>query len=387
MHCIMRFISVVASLAVVSCANFKKLGRDLAIIDNEYRISGIIENADDQRHPVRVAVIEWERGSNQIFAADILTPAPGGAFGFIVRNPRNQYLAAFADADGDGRYSPGEPWWMHSDASGEPQPVALDSDTRTVHLHGRLDASRPALAGELRHAIDDALQGRKISDFATKQGIRFALGEIAELDDPRFSATRGEDGLWTPATFAVQDGFGVYFLDPYDPAKTPVLFVHGAAGSPQDWRLAMERIDRRRYQPWFYVYPSGMRLDAAANALDEGIHYLHRRYKFGHLHVAAHSMGGLVSRRFILDHLKRPDAVHIPTFITFSSPWDGHEAAAIGVKCARQRSFPHGATWQAAPLSSINSTPLHSKAASTTTSSTVIAPAAPSSCPRRTTAR
>jgi pimeloyl-ACP methyl ester carboxylesterase len=334
MHCIMRLISVVASLAVVSCANFKKLGRDLAVIDNEYRISGIIENADDQRHPVRVAVIEWERDSNQIFAADILTPAPGGAFGFIVRNPRNQYLAAFADADGDGRHTPGEPWWMHCDASGEPQPVVLDSDTRTVRLHGRLDASRPASAGELRRAIDDALQGRKISDFATKQGIRFALGEIATLDDPRFSATRGEDGLWTPATFAVQDGFGVYFLDPYDPAKTPVLFVHGAAGSPQDWRLAMERIDRRRYQPWFYVYPSGMRLDSTANALDEGIHYLHRRYKFSHIHVAAHSMGGLVSRRFILDHLKRPDAVSIPTFITFSSPWGGHEAAAIGVRRA-----------------------------------------------------
>jgi pimeloyl-ACP methyl ester carboxylesterase len=334
MQLLSRFACVFAALAIVSCANFRKLGRDLAILDNEYRITGIIENADEQGHPVRVAVIEWDRASNKVFAADTLILDAGGAFGFIVKNPRNQYLTAFADADGNGRHTLGEPWWMHEDAAGTPQPASLGPNMRSFHVNGRLDSSRPAPAAELRRAIDDALQGRKVSDFVTRQGVRFALGEIGKLDDPRFSASRGEDGLWTPATFAVQDGFGVYFLDPYDPEKIPVLFVHGAAGSPQDWRLAMERIDRGRYQPWFYVYPSGMRLDNAAKALDEGIHYLHLRYKFERLGVVAHSMGGLVSRRFILYHLKRPDAVRIPVFITFSTPWDGHEAAAMGVRHA-----------------------------------------------------
>ena len=178
---------IAAALLTGSCANFRKLGRDLAMIDNEYRIHGIIENVGEQRHPVIAAVVEWDRKN---------------------------------------------------------------------------------------------------------------------------------------------------FLDAFDPAKTPVHFVHGAAGSPQDWRHAMERIDRRRYQPWFYVYPSGMRLDNAADALDKGIHYLHQRYRFERLDVVAHSMGGLVSRRFILNHLERPGAVRIPTFITFSSPWGGHEAAAMGVRRA-----------------------------------------------------
>jgi pimeloyl-ACP methyl ester carboxylesterase len=166
------------------------------------------------------------------------------------------------------------------------------------------------------------------------RGIRISAGEIADLDDPRFAATRGEDGLWTPATLAIQSGFGVYFLEPYDPSRIPVLFVHGAAGSPQDWRTAMEKLDRRRYQPWFYFYPSGGRLEAAAGALNEGVKRLHSRYGFKRLDVVAHSMGGLVSRRFVVKNVVEDGHSYIRTFITFSTPWGGHEAAAMGVKWA-----------------------------------------------------
>jgi pimeloyl-ACP methyl ester carboxylesterase len=331
------FILVIASAVALftsGCANFRKLGQDLAILDQQYRISGVIDNADNQRHPVKVAVIEWDRKSNKVFSADTITLGRGGAFGFIVKNPSHQHLAAFVDADGDGRYTRGEAWWMHADASGSPISVDFGRNSRTMRIRGHLNEAAAAPPLELRRAIDDALAGRTVAEFVSHQGIGFAIGEVAELDDPRFSATRGEDGLWTPATFAIEKGFGVYFLGPFDPSKTPVLFVHGAAGSPQDWRFAMERIDRRRYQPWFYFYPSGMPLDDSADALDDGIHYLHQRYRIDRMIVVAHSMGGLVSRRFILDHLERPDAVSIPTFITFSSPWGGHEAAEMGVRRA-----------------------------------------------------
>jgi PGAP1-like protein len=48
----------------------------------------------------------------------------------------------------------------------------------------------------------------------------------------------------------------------------------------------------------------------------------------------AHSMGGLVARRFIQENVITEGHSYINTFITFSSPWDGHEAAAMGVKYA-----------------------------------------------------
>ncbi len=61
---------------------------------------------------------------------------------------------------------------------------------------------------------------------------------------------------------------------------------------------------------------------------------LHDRYGFQRLDVVAHSMGGLVSRQFIVKNVIEDQQDYIRTFITFSTPWGGHEAAAMGVKWA-----------------------------------------------------
>ena len=338
---------LIAALAsMVSCANFRKLGKDLKLLDNEYRISGIIGNADAMKCPVFAAVIEWDRKSDKVLSGDRVELTSGGAFLFLVKSPSNQYVAAFADRNRDGHYDRGEPLWIHRGAGGEPAPVELGASRQTVRLEGRLSSTETAPA-EVMSAITRALAGRDIEAFITRQGVRFAMGEKVNLDDPRFAATRGEDGLWTPATFAIQSGFGIYFLEDYQPSKIPVLFIHGAAGSPQDWRLAMDKLDRRRYQPWFYIYPSGMRLGQAASALNQGTELLHERLGFNRLHVVAHSMGGLVAREFLIDNVLEKQHTYINTFITFSSPWDGHEAAAMGVKYAPEvvpswRDMKHG---------------------------------------------
>jgi hypothetical protein len=312
---------------LAGCANFRHLAADLKPFENDYRISGVIENADDFKVPVLVTVLEWDRAENKIYSADQLTLAPGGAFVFSVESPRNQHLGAFADNNRDGHWQAGEAMWMHEG------PLALGGEARQVKVRGRLSTSNrfpPGLAAAGR----DALAGRTVDEVITHRGIRFSTGEIANLDDPRFATTRGADGLWTPATLAIKSGFGIYFLERYDPSRTPVLFVHGAAGSPQDWRTAMEKIDRRRYQPWFYFYPSGGRLENAAGALNQGVELLHERYGFKRLDVVAHSMGGLVSRRFVVKNVIEGGHGYIRNFITFSTPWDGHEAAAMGVKWA-----------------------------------------------------
>jgi pimeloyl-ACP methyl ester carboxylesterase len=335
-----------SALLLPGCANFRKLGKDLKLIDSEYRVSGIIGNRDSFTCPVRALVIEWDQPANKVYSGDLVDLTAGGAFMFIVKSPLNQHVAAYADTNKDGKHNPGEPLWIHRDRAGNPSAVTLSDNERVARVTGNLSTSEkspPALAG----AVADMLKGRKLEDVITHQGVKFALGETVDLDDPRFAATRGEDGLWTPATFAIQSGFGLYFVNRYDPAKTPVLFIHGAAGSPQDWRHAMEKIDDEIYQPWFYVYPSGMRLEQAANALNEGVKQLHGRYGFKRLHVVAHSMGGLVAREFVIRNAITGKNSYINTLITFSSPWDGHEAAAMGVKYAPKvvpswRDMSHG---------------------------------------------
>lgn len=322
-----RHLLLLAIPAFTNCANFRHLAADLKPFQNDYRISGVIENADDFKVPVRVSVVEWDRADNKIYSGDRLELTAGGVFAFSVESPVNQHLAAFADSNRDGKWQQGEAVWMHDG------PVPLDGDERHTRVRGRLSTAN-RLPPELEQAGREALAGRTVDEAIRHRGIRFTTGEVANLDDPRFAATRGADGLWTPATLAIKSGFGIYFLERYDPSRIPVLFVHGAAGSPQDWRTAMEKIDRRRYQPWFYFYPSGGRLENAAGALNEGVKVLHDRYGFKRLDVVAHSMGGLVSRRFVVKNVIEDGHGYIRNFITFSTPWDGHEAAAMGVKWA-----------------------------------------------------
>ena len=69
-------------------------------------------------------------------------------------------------------------------------------------------------------------------------------------------------------------------------------------------------------------------------ALNRGVETLHDYYEFKRLHVVAHSMGGMVARSFITKNVLDDDNHYITKFVTISTPWGGHEAAAAGVKHA-----------------------------------------------------
>jgi pimeloyl-ACP methyl ester carboxylesterase len=161
-----------------------------------------------------------------------------------------------------------------------------------------------------------------------------ATGEVAALSDPRFGAGKAEDGLWRPFDFLVESRAGVYFLEPYDPARIPVLFVHGINGTPANFEYLIGRLDRSRYQAWVYYYPSGVHLASIADHLDQTMAKLQLRYRVQRFAVVAHSMGGLVSRGFIQRHARNVPASRVPLFISISSPWGGHNAAAFGVKAS-----------------------------------------------------
>jgi len=47
----------------------------------------------------------------------------------------------------------------------------------------------------------------------------------------------------------------LFFKEKYDPGKIPVLFVHGAVGTPLGWENIVGHMDLDRFQPWFYYYP------------------------------------------------------------------------------------------------------------------------------------
>jgi hypothetical protein len=74
-------------------------------------------------------------------------------------------------------------------------------------------------------------EGLDISGDVIKSRILFA-GRIIDLNNEIFSQENAKMGFWKPLSFAKKFGVGVYFLEPYDADKIPILFVHGASGTP-----------------------------------------------------------------------------------------------------------------------------------------------------------
>lgn len=153
---------------------------------------------------------------------------------------------------------------------------------------------------------------------------------IGGLDAPGLADTYGRKGLWQPLSFVKEKRGGVYLLEEYNQDKVPVLFIHGAGGTPQDWRYFITHLDRSKYQAWVYYYPTGLPIDLSAAWLNNFITELHSQYGFRQLAIAAHSMGGLVARRFLA--LNKGAAHDYATLLaTFSTPFGGVPAARLGL--------------------------------------------------------
>ena len=160
-------------------------------------------------------------------------------------------------------------------------------------------------------------------------------GEIVTLEDRRFSAKNGLQGLWEPIKFLLKVGGGVYFLQPFDPEKIPVVFIHGVGGHPKQWGPLIQHLDRTHYQPWVFYYPSGLRLHMSAEFLLQSLSEILVRHKFNKLVIIAHSMGGLISRSLVNTIVEKDKEQQLRVlFLTLSTPWSGHHAAQIGIDYA-----------------------------------------------------
>jgi pimeloyl-ACP methyl ester carboxylesterase len=98
----------------------------------------------------------------------------------------------------------------------------------------------------------------------------------------------------------------IYLIEPYDPKKIPVLFVHGLQSTPVAFlnlvnAIRMDPELSRRYQVWTFLYGSGTpvmfnaltlrrELEKTVRALDPQDHDFATR----HIVAIGHSMGGLM---------------------------------------------------------------------------------------------
>jgi pimeloyl-ACP methyl ester carboxylesterase len=303
---------------LTGCAFFK-LKEEIQIMQTNVAIGGELKTGSPQQLPITVIIYSEVDGQIQIQNVQVVDPAD--QFYFFIVSPGDYYLAAFEDANANFAHDDGEYFGL----VGKPDRIRTFAQKPVDDLN--IEVSRT--------------QGFP-SDFPTdisqipvaEDKLSIAFGRITALDDDIFSDENARMGFWQPVTFIKKVGAGVWFLEPYDPAKTPILFVHGAAGSPRNFQAIAEQIDRSRYQPWFFYYPSGIPLEKVSRFLNDMVDELHKKYTFKELYVTAHSMGGLVARGFILRNVYDDGNDYIKLFVSISSPFGGLETAQKGVEQA-----------------------------------------------------
>jgi triacylglycerol esterase/lipase EstA (alpha/beta hydrolase family) len=97
-------------------------------------------------------------------------------------------------------------------------------------------------------------------------------------------------------------------LEPYQPDKIPVVFVHGLMSSPMTWMpllndLLADPVIRERFQFWFFRYSTGNPVLYSAELLRAALAENQRRFDpqgtnpcMNDMVMVAHSMGGLLAR-------------------------------------------------------------------------------------------
>ena len=282
-------------------------------------IGGKIKNQSPNKQPLIILTYVENDGQKYIYNFKIIDKKAG--FYVLVVPPGEYYIIAFEDANSNLEYDSGEYFGQvgKPDRIGVSVSVLLDDLDIEVARTDGFPEGFPTNIENVKTLIS-------IKDIAS--------GTITTLDDDKFSDENAKLGFWQPVTSFSAVGAGVYFMEPYDPNKIPILFVHGASGSPRNFRFIAENIDRNLYQPWFYHYPSGFPLEDISQFLNRLITYLHDKYQFEELYVTGHSMGGLVSRSFIIKNAFENGNDYIKLFISISSPFGGLETALKGVESA-----------------------------------------------------
>jgi pimeloyl-ACP methyl ester carboxylesterase len=94
---------------------------------------------------------------------------------------------------------------------------------------------------------------------------------------------------------------GLYFLQPYDPERIPLVFVHGLFSTPWTWVQTINGLQadpeiRKHYQFWVFAYPTGYPILYSALRLREELARADRVYPNHKPYVViGHSMGGMLT--------------------------------------------------------------------------------------------
>ncbi len=293
-----------------------KLLREYQAGDN-FLLVGPVNLKADYEGPLLVVAVTDMFKKREIVAARILqTPV----LYYQVYLPEGKYdLYFFADLNKNGYFDANE----------------MIGQTSQASIHIRKDAVKDGMTFN-GPALTMDIKSPATTDLPIKVQVRQQDYIFASLDDAFFDRKYGEMGMYDTKKFFAHTQRFMFSLEKFNPDKTTVIFVHGVAGTPRDFKFLVDGLDKNRYQPLFFFYPSGMPLQKLGSFLS-GIMTVLEKDKHFNLKqaiVVAHSMGGLVSLSALNELCRDGVPPYLKGYISFNSPYGGVESAKKAIEKA-----------------------------------------------------
>jgi pimeloyl-ACP methyl ester carboxylesterase len=290
---------------------------DQKLVPFDIKYSSIIKGTVSCGDIPNVKVVTMRQVKGEWRFADYATPFDDGSYYLFVRS--GQFLVfAFNDVNGNNLFDENEPASYYNFGN----PVEVKSGMTVMDIDIKIG--------------ENSITQRQGLDLNKHENYTYGMkkpqpGKIVTMNSELF-LEKDKFGKWYPVEMFKHTPANVYFLEPYDENKIPILFVHGIWGTPNDFQYFVSNLDRSKYQIWFFHYPTGLRLEPLAEIFYRSMRELHNKYGFTKIAVTSHSMGGLVSRSYLNKYIERKDGDYIKIYITLSTPWDGSELSQRGVR-------------------------------------------------------
>jgi pimeloyl-ACP methyl ester carboxylesterase len=277
-------------------------------------VAGSISKLQDRQEPLLLVAVSNKYRKNEKV---VLVQLPATDNYYMAFLPKGEYeLMIFADLDNNRDFESNE---LVGGVSVNVDP-AISQNMAIV--------SGPTITADFDHP-------GKV-DFHLSETVRPVSNVYASLENDFFDPKYGNIGLYNPTELISHTQGFVFGLEEFDVGNTIVLFVHGISGTPRDWKFMVDGLDRKRFQPMFFYYPSGLPLDKLGTLLAQTIASLDKSWKHnGHTIVlVAHSMGGLVALSAINKLADEGLPPSLKMYCSFSTPYAGDENARKGIEIA-----------------------------------------------------
>lgn len=283
-----------------------------------YRAAGRMTGAEDRDDAILLVAVAHKFATDEIVGWKLV---PRALDVYSILLPEGDYdLLFFADSDGDGVFE-------SSELVGNTDPSA-PVGVRSAESADGFQIDGPVVAVDLAHP--------RTASVPVRIEVAHSRNVFASLDDDFFAPRWGQRGLFQPIELMVHTQGYFFGLEDPDPRKVQVLFVHGAGGAPVEFSSLVEGLDRSRYQPWFFFYPSGLPLQQSAAVLSSTLELSAAELGLEHVVIVAHSMGGLVAYEAVSMLSQRGRPSWLELLVSIATPYGGHDGARRGVERASE---------------------------------------------------